>query len=132
MIDRLRSTGRGPLLAGLAAAAALVAAGCGSQGIAVQKSDPNYRGAELFAERCSGCHTLSAAGTEGSKPTREVNSKDRTDGPNLDQRKMSYEDTLTAIRGGGYSGAVMPGNIVVGEDAEAVAQFVAEYSGQKK
>ncbi len=132
MIDRLRSTGRRPLFAGLIAATALIAAGCGSQAIVVPQDNPNYRGAELFAARCSGCHTLSAAGTEGSKPTREVNSRDRTDGPNLDQRKMSYEDTLTAIRGGGYSGAVMPGNIVVGEDAEAVARFVAEYSGKKQ
>ena len=37
---------------------------------------------------------------------------------------------LYAIRNGGFSGAIMPQNIVVGEDAEAVAEFVAEYAGK--
>ena len=36
---------------------------------------------------------------------------------------------LYAIRNGGFSGAIMPQNIVVGEDAEAVAEFVAKYAG---
>ena len=36
---------------------------------------------------------------------------------------------LYAIRNGGFSGAIMPQNIVVGEDAQAVAEFVAKYSG---
>ncbi len=36
---------------------------------------------------------------------------------------------LFAIRNGGFSGAIMPQNIVVGEDAEAVAEFVAEHAG---
>jgi hypothetical protein len=38
---------------------------------------------------------------------------------------------LFAIRNGGFSGAIMPANIVVGEEAEAVADFLAKYSGQK-
>ena len=109
---------------------ALAGAGCGSEGVELSQDNPNYEGAVLFAERCSGCHTMTGAGTQGSKPTSEVNSKDRTDGPNFDQRKVTYEGALAAIRGGGYSGAVMPGNIVVGEQAEQVAQFLAEYSGR--
>jgi hypothetical protein len=40
------------------------------------------------------------------------------------------DDALYAIRNGGFSGAIMPANIVVGEDADAVAEFLAEYSGQ--
>ena len=36
---------------------------------------------------------------------------------------------LYAIRNGGFSGAIMPENIVVGEDAQAVAEFLAKYSG---
>ena len=38
---------------------------------------------------------------------------------------------LFAIRNGGFSGAIMPANIVVGRDAEDVALFVERYAGQK-
>lgn len=113
-------------------AAASALAGCGSQGVEVSSTNAeSTRGAQLFAERCSGCHTFSAAGAQGSKPTREVNSKDRTNGPNFDTRHVDYEAALFAIRQGGFSGAVMPGNIVTGQDAEDVAKFVGEYSGKK-
>lgn len=119
------------LLIAVVAFAALVVSGCGSQGISVPKSETAaYSGAELFAQRCGGCHTISAAGTTGSKPDGEVNSKDRTNGPNFDQRKESYASAITAIRQGGFSGAIMPGNIVTGEDAEDVATFLAKYSGK--
>jgi hypothetical protein len=37
---------------------------------------------------------------------------------------------IYAIRNGGFSGAIMPQNIVVGDDALAVAEFVAKYAGQ--
>jgi hypothetical protein len=50
-------------------------------------------------------------------------------GPNLNQRPETKESVLYAIRNGGYSGAIMPQNIVVGEEAEKVASFVAEYAG---
>ena len=106
----------------LAAASALAA--CGTEGIDVAQDDPNYGGAVLFAERCSGCHTLTVAGTQGSG-----NNTLRNQGPNFDQRQVNYEDALFAIRNGGFSGAIMPQNIVVGDDAEAVAQFLGEYSG---
>jgi mono/diheme cytochrome c family protein len=106
----------------LAAASALAA--CGTEGIDVAQDDPNYEGAVLFAERCSGCHTLTAAGTQGSG-----NNTLRNQGPNFDQRQVNYEDALFAIRNGGFSGAIMPQNIVVGDDAEAVARFLGEYSG---
>ena len=36
---------------------------------------------------------------------------------------------MFAIQNGGFSGAIMPQNIVVGEDAEAVADFLAKYAG---
>ena len=36
---------------------------------------------------------------------------------------------LFAIRNGGFSGAIMPANIVVGEEADAVAEFLEKYSG---
>ncbi len=120
-----------PLFALVLAGAALFAAGCGSEGISVPKSQANaYAGAEVFAERCGGCHTISYAGTHGSKPKGETNSKDRTNGPNFDQRKETYDSVITAIRQGGFSGAIMPGNIVTGQDAKDVAVFLARYSGR--
>ena len=109
-----------------ALAAAAVLAACGIEGIQVAESDENYEGAVLFQERCSGCHTMKAAGSFGS-----ANRALRNQGPNLDEREETVEDVLYAIRNGGFSGAIMPQNIVVGEDAEAVAQFVADNSGDE-
>jgi mono/diheme cytochrome c family protein len=109
----------------IAAAFGLTACGFGEEGISVSKSDPNYDGAVLFATHCSGCHTLSAAGTQGSG-----NRGERTQGPNLNQRTETYEDALFAVQNGGFSGAIMPQNIVVGREAEAVARFVAKYAGE--
>jgi mono/diheme cytochrome c family protein len=109
-----------------AIATALALGACGTEGIQLSEGDPGYDGAVLFAERCSGCHTLKAAGAQGSA-NREV----RNQGPNLDQRIETVEDALYAIRNGGFSGAIMPQNIVVGHEAEAIAAFVAEYAGSE-
>jgi mono/diheme cytochrome c family protein len=109
----------------IAIAVLATAVGCGTEGIQVAEDDPLHQGAQLFAERCSGCHTLSAAGTEGS-----ANRSERVQGPDLDQRPETVEDVIYAIRNGGFSGAIMPQNVVVGEDAEKVAAFVAKYAGQ--
>src|SRR6478735_5586097 len=108
----------------VAAALGLSACGFGEEKVSVSKDDPSYNGAVLFATHCSGCHTLSAAGTQGSG-----NRGERTQGPNLDQREETYDDALFAIQNGGFSGAIMPQNIVVGKEAEAVARFVAKYAG---
>jgi mono/diheme cytochrome c family protein len=110
----------------LFAVLALSACGFGKQGIALSKSDPDYNGAVLFATHCSGCHTLSVAGAQGTG-----NRGGRTQGPNLNQRTETYKDALFAIQNGGFSGAIMPQNIVVGPEAEAVARFVAKYAGQE-
>jgi mono/diheme cytochrome c family protein len=113
------------LLIGMVIAAlGLSACGFGEEGISVSKDDPNHEGAVLFATHCSGCHTLSAAGTQGTG-----NRGERTQGPNLDQRTETYDDALYAIQNGGFSGAIMPQNIVVGEEANEVAKFVAKYAG---
>jgi mono/diheme cytochrome c family protein len=110
----------------IAALIVLSVGACGKEGISVSRDDPNYAGAELFATHCSGCHTLSAAGAQGTG-----NRGLRTQGPNLDQRTETYDDALFAIRNGGFSGAIMPQNIVVGTEAEQVARFVAKYAGQQ-
>jgi mono/diheme cytochrome c family protein len=114
------------LLTAVAALLALSVAACGKEGISVSKDSPDYQGAELFATHCSGCHTLSAAGTQGTG-----NRGLRTQGPNLDQRTETLQDALFAIRNGGFSGAIMPQNIVVGTEAQQVARFVAKYAGQQ-
>jgi mono/diheme cytochrome c family protein len=106
-----------------------VVAACGSQGVSVPPNDSTHRGAEIFAQHCSGCHTLSYTGSIGS--ATKVRDRERVDGPNFDQRKEQVDQVLYAIRNGGFSGAIMPENIVVGKDAQAVAQFLAKYAGRK-
>jgi mono/diheme cytochrome c family protein len=111
----------------LAAATALNA--CGSQGIQVAKTSPYYRGAVLFRDHCSGCHTLATVGAEGSASS--IKNRVKTNGPNFNIRKEKTEQVLYAIRNGGFSGAIMPENIVLGDDARDVANFLAEYSGRQ-
>jgi mono/diheme cytochrome c family protein len=111
---------------GVLAATAAVAA-CGDRGI--QVSDEHRPAAELFAQRCGGCHTLSAAGTEGA--ARDARTRENRDGPNFDARFVSEDCALFAIRNGGFSSGPMPQNIVTGERARAIARFLAEYSGHE-
>lgn len=117
---------RPALITSLAVAVAFALAACGTESIDVAESDPMHEGAVLFAERCSGCHTLDVVGAQGS-----ANRALRNQGPNLDERAEKVDEVLSAIRNGGFSGAIMPQNILVGEDAEAVAEFVAEYAGSE-
>jgi len=114
----------------LSLAAVAVLAACGKS-IQVPESQPRlHQGAVLFNLRCAGCHTLDAAGTSGSKSKREIKGGERTNGPNFNVRKEQKEDVLFAIRNGGFSGAVMPANIVVGDDAKKVAEFLEAYAGK--
>jgi mono/diheme cytochrome c family protein len=118
----------------LAAVTTLLAAvggisACGSQGISVSKSSPYYRGAVLFRDHCSGCHTLSVVGAEGSATS--IKDRVKTNGPNFNIRKENPEQVLYAIRNGGFSGAIMPENLVVGDDAQDIANFLAAYSGRQ-
>jgi mono/diheme cytochrome c family protein len=115
------------LLGFAVAAAALGAGACGEQGIQLSESNPDYEGAKTFQQRCSGCHTMKAAGTQGS--TTDANDREYVDGPNFEARKETVEGVLYAIRNGGFSSGPMPQDIVVGEQAEKVAEFVARYSG---
>jgi cytochrome c551 len=110
--------------------AAAVVAGCGGD-IEVPASDQTaHRGAVLFNERCSGCHTFKAANAYGSKPEGQLQPGERTNGPNFNTRKVSRDDALFAIRNGGFSGAIMPANVVTGKEAEEVADFLSKYSGK--
>jgi mono/diheme cytochrome c family protein len=116
------------LLPLLAIVLALPLAACGEQQIEVASSSPQHGGAELFQQRCAGCHTFSVAATQGG--SANVRTRERTDGPNFNTRRECIERVLYAIENGGFSGAIMPQNIVVGEQARAVAEFVARYAGQ--
>jgi mono/diheme cytochrome c family protein len=113
---------------GLLACAVLVGA-CGSQEIQLAKTSPYYEGASLFLQHCSGCHSLAVVGAQGS--ASQISNRVKTNGPNFNIRKEDEAQVLYAIRNGGFSGAIMPENVVVGQQAEAVAQFLAKYSGLK-
>ena len=127
-INARREAGGRCVAAGVALLAAGGLAACGSQGIKISKSNPNYRGAVLFRDRCAGCHSLSVVGAEGS--ATNIKSRLANNGPNFNIRKETPEQVLYAIRNGGFSGAIMPENVVVGADAQAVANFLATYSGR--
>jgi cytochrome c len=120
------------ILVGVSAAVAVAAvtAACGTQKISVPKSQASaYRGAVIFSERCAGCHTLSYAGTHGSAPN--IRTAQAISGPNFDTRcERPIDRVLYAIENGGFSGAYMPQNVVVGQDALDVAKFVATYAGR--
>jgi mono/diheme cytochrome c family protein len=80
-------------------------------------------GRELFEINCGACHTLAAAGTDG------------VIGPNLDLKFGTGPKSADAVRGNEeivYSAIVrgvegrMPKGILEGDQAKAVAQFVAD------
>lgn len=123
-------------------ATALLAAGCGTGGVASGAQRPDtQRGQTLFKTTCGSCHTLAAASTVG------------TIGPNLDNAfaadvQQGYKESslenivLDQIRLG--SGPIatyttskkftpqtpMPANLLKGQDAIDVAAYVASVAGQ--
>jgi mono/diheme cytochrome c family protein len=106
------------LLLGIAVPAAVIATDKGRDSIPeanVKSLTPlQEHGRELFSQRCKNCHTLAAA-----KATARV-------GPNLDDLHPPKALVLDAIKKGRARGnGNMPAEVVQGEDAEAVAQFVA-------
>jgi mono/diheme cytochrome c family protein len=127
MRGRMPRLAKSILLPLVALALALGLAACGEEKVEVASTSPQYGGAQLFAQRCAGCHTLTAAGTHGS--ASNIRTRERTDGPNFNVRRECVERVLYAIENGGFSGAIMPQNIVVGRDAQEVADFVAHYAG---
>ena len=119
----------------------MLAAGCGTGGIAKGKADTNH-GKQLFTEKCGSCHTLADAGTQGKI------------GPNLDDafagpRAQGFkESTIRNVVHGQILYAVeqpagftkgpngeeqpaqgMPRDLVTGQDAEDVAAYVASVAG---
>jgi len=82
-------------------------------------TDGQVHGRELFARYCALCHTLEAANA-----VAEV-------GPNLDNLRPTKGLVLDAIKNGRARGnGAMARDLVSGEDAEDVANFVAAAVGQ--
>jgi mono/diheme cytochrome c family protein len=130
---------RRPLIAlAVLSIASAGAIGCGQEkgdvkqpNATVKTVDAQYEaGAKLFVDRCSGCHNLGVVGAEGG--ALKVKDRERVDGPNFNVRKEDRASILYAIRNGGFSGAIMPQDIVVGKEAEQVADFLAKYAGHGK
>lgn len=112
--------------------AALAATGCGSGGLSDAGNES--LGKELFAGKgqCGSCHALADAGTKGAI------------GPNLDDAfRQAREDglgegTIRAvvrdqidypIESPNTGSPGMPADLVTGEDADAVAAYVASVAG---
>jgi cytochrome c551 len=132
---RMHLPARVPSMLLAALAVAVLGAGCGTERIDIPKSDPNYAsdlaGATLFSQRCAGCHTFSYAATHGS--AANIRTAQAINGPDFDQRcERPVDRVLYAIENGGFSGAYMPANVVVGKQAREVAMFVARFSGTQQ
>ena len=107
----------------IALGAAFLVAGCGTGGIA--KGGDQSKGGALFVQKCGSCHTLSAAQTKG------------TVGPNLDDafssdRRQGYKQSTIqqVVRDQiELASAPMPKNLYTGNNADAVAAYVAACAG---
>jgi len=76
-------------------------------------------GKELFVQTCKSCHTLAAVDARG------------VTGPNLDELGgVDYDRVRNAIKIGGTGDGRMPAELLTGEDAKLVAQYVAKVAGQ--
>jgi len=113
----------------ISAVAALAISACSSQSVKLAKDSPYRTGAQLFLTHCSGCHTLSVVGADGSASS--VQGRLRTQAPNFNFRREGYACVVYAIENGGFSGQIMPQNIVVGPQVKAVARFLAKFAGSE-
>ena len=76
-------------------------------------------GKELFIQTCKSCHTLEAVQAHG------------VTGPNLDELGgLDKQRVLNAIKNGGTGSGRMPPGLLEGEDADAVATYVANVAGR--
>jgi cbb3-type cytochrome c oxidase subunit III len=117
---------------------ALLAAGCGTGGLPSSTADVS-KGRQLFIRgeagkpSCGSCHTLADAGTTGTigpnlddafGPGRAQGFKDSTIAAIVaDQIRYPNKQQMTKI------GAVMPANLVTGDDVSDVADYVASVAG---
>ena len=75
-------------------------------------------GRQLFKQTCASCHSLAAANARGIT------------GPNLDEiGQVTKNRIVEAIKVGGTGQGRMPPELLQGEDAEKVGEYVAEVAG---
>jgi cbb3-type cytochrome c oxidase subunit III len=116
----------------------LLLSACGTGGSVVNASADKENGRKMFQEKCAGCHTLSAAGSQA------------TIGPNLDAsfaqaRSEGFKESAildivhdqikfpgqypVAENNPDFLKANMPANLVTGQSAIDVAAYVAANAG---
>ena len=113
------------LRAALVCLAALALAGCGTGGLTSEGADiPD--GKLLFTQNCGSCHTLREAGTMGStrNPIGAPNLDHAFAGPRMEgfEESAIQEVVRHQIE---FAAEPMPRNLVEGEEADAVAAYVA-------
>jgi len=132
----------GTLGAGLVAAA-LLAAGCGTGGVAsAGRQADTQSGQQLFTQSCGSCHSLQAAGTSGTIGPDLDNAfaaavaqgypQSSIENVVLDQIRLGSGEIATYTNGklGNFKQqTTMPANIVKGQDAIDVAAYVASVAG---
>ena len=112
------------LVFGVAVPAAVIASrgeGLGDTGSLSTKEPTGTQelGKQLFIETCKSCHTLEAVQAHG------------VTGPNLDELGgIDKQRVLNAIKRGGTGSGRMPPGLLEGEDADAVATYVANVAGR--
>ena len=94
--------------------------------VAIDEVDEDDK--ELFATNCGSCHTLARAGTDGVVGPNLDKLLGSTDTGDPDAVQATSDRVLAAIEDG--VGGRMPAGILAGQQAEQVAEFVAENAGQ--
>lgn len=81
-------------------------------------SEGEQRGKDLFRAQCATCHSLAAVNARG------------VTGPNLDRiGELNPERVVSAIKNGGSGQGRMPAGLLVGEEAQDVAEYVSKVAG---
>ena len=84
-----------------------------------QPSKDDEFGKELFIQNCRSCHTLAAVQAHG------------VTGPNLDELGgLDRQRVLNAIKRGGTGDGRMPANILQGQNAQDLANWLSQAAGQ--
>lgn len=110
--------------AGVAVPAAVIASmGEAEGGVGPLRDQPlterEELGKRLFLQTCATCHNLDAVQARG------------VTGPDLDELgALDRERVLNAIERGGTGQGRMPADLLTGENAEAVAAYVAKVAGR--
>jgi cytochrome c553 len=77
------------------------------------------RGKDLFLQTCASCHSLGAANARGIT------------GPSLDQiGEISPQRVVGAIENGGTGQGLMPADLLEGQEAQDVAEYVSKVAGR--